>query len=619
MTSEANLSLLKKGISIDTMELSQLVEELKTQENEYYSRLLSGDGIAPKEADVALFRNVMDTSEALKAMPAYALGIHPVDETTLQSLYEDGAALKDTFEKAGERYETMMTAPRQDMGDSISKAFRNVDDILNDLGVEATEENRRAVRILGYNGIEITEDSIIQMKAADEEVQRMFKNMTPAVVTQLIKQGINPLEMKISDLNRVAEQVKTEVGKDDNQKFSEYLYKLEKNNQITEEERSSYIGIYRLIHQVEQTDGAAIGALVNQGAEMTMKNLLTAVRSSHKTNRMDISVDNDYGESKEQTVSTNSITDQIETAYQTNCMKDAADLLTPGRLQQVFDQHPDWQNMTPEEFAHALAETVDTDAAAEREYLQEQMRMVQEAASAPDEIYRMLEQFDLPNSAMNVNAIQSMMANRNQLFRQIFGEESTNPDREKKITAEDIEAIKESIIEDFGEAVSEPKALAEVQETLGKVAENVMKTMISSDEVTSIDVREMRLMQAKLSINQTLAKKEQYSIPVLVGDKVTNVSLKIVRGVETKGIVDIMLESEMSGKIAATFQAKEEGISGLVVTDKQETRDLLADQMGFLASAIQESDGEQVDLRFAIEKNLDLNHFPVSHRERVEM
>ena len=94
---------------------------------------------------------------------------------------------------------------------------------------------------------------------------------------------------------------------------------------------------------------------------MNMKNLLTAVRSSHKTNRMDISVDNDYGESKEQTVNTNSITDQIETAYQTNCMKDAADLLTPGRLQQVFDQHPDWQNMTPEEFAHALAETVDTD------------------------------------------------------------------------------------------------------------------------------------------------------------------------------------------------------------------------------------------------------------------
>ena len=583
MSAEANYALLKKGISIDTEPLVQLVDELKNMENQYYANLLEAQGADATPENVALFAETTEKVAQLGQVPAYVLGIPEADVSTIDGAYEQGMQMKSALEKAGVQYETLMTAPRTDMGDSIQKAFRNVDDILNDLGVEATEENRRAVRILGYNGIEITEDSIIQMKAADEEVQRMFKNMTPAVVTQLIKQGINPLEMKISDLNRVAEQVRSEVGKDDNQKFSEYLYKLEKNNQITEEERNSYIGIYRLIHQVEQTDGAAIGALVNQGAEMTMKNLLTAVRSSHKTNRMDISVDNDYGESKEQTVNTNSITDQIETAYQTNCMKDAADLLTPGRLQQVFDQH--------------------------REYLQEQMRMVQEAAAAPDEIYRMLEQFDLPNSAMNVNAIQSMMANRNQLFRQIFGEESTNPDREKKITAEDIEAIKESIIEDFGEAVSEPKALAEVQETLGTVAENVMKTMISSDEVTSIDVREMRLMQAKLSINQTLAKKEQYSIPVLVGDKVTNVSLKIVRGVETKGIVDIMLESEMSGKIAATFQAKEEGISGLVVTDKQETRDLLADQMGFLASAIQESDGEQVDLRFAIEKNLDLNHF----------
>ena len=609
MSAEANYALLKKGISIDTEPLVRLVDELKNMENQYYANLLEAQGAEASPENVALFAETAGKVEQLGHVPAYVLGIPDADVSTIEGAYEQGSQMKSALEKAGEQYETLMTAPRADMGDSIQKAFRNVDDILKDLGIEATEDNRRAVRILGYNGIDITEESILQMKAADEEVQRMFKNMTPAVVTQLIKQGINPLEMKISDLNRVAEQIKTEVSKDENQKFSEYLYKLEKNNQITEEERRSYIGIYRLIHQVEQTDGAAIGALVNQGAEMTMKNLLTAVRSSHKTSRMDISVNDDYGETETRTTSTNSITDQIETAYQTNCMRDASDFLTPGRLQQVFDKYPDWQNMTPEEFARTLAETADTDAAAESEYLQEQMQMVQKAAAAPDEIYRILEQFDLPNTALNVNALNAMMTNRNQLFRQIFGEESTNPNRDKKITAEDIEAIKEDIIEDFGEAVSEPEALAEVQETLGKVAENVMKTMISSDEVTSIDVREMRLMQAKLSINQTLSKKEQYSIPVLVGDKVTNVSLKIVRGVETKGIVDVMLESEMAGKIAATFQAKEEGISGLVVTDRQETRDLLADQIGNLAASIQEGNTEPVDLRVAVEKDLDLNHF----------
>ncbi len=55
----------------------------------------------------------------------------------------------------------------------IQKAFRNVDDILSDIGLEETEANQRAVRILGYNQIEITQESVAEMKAADEQVQRI--------------------------------------------------------------------------------------------------------------------------------------------------------------------------------------------------------------------------------------------------------------------------------------------------------------------------------------------------------------------------------------------------------------------------------------------------------------
>ena len=36
-----------------------------------------------------------------------------------------------------------MTKPRSDMGDNISKAFQNVNDILNDMGLETTESNQR--------------------------------------------------------------------------------------------------------------------------------------------------------------------------------------------------------------------------------------------------------------------------------------------------------------------------------------------------------------------------------------------------------------------------------------------------------------------------------------------
>ena len=166
----------------------------------------------------------------------------------------------------------------------------------------------------------------------------------------MIKRGINPLEMDFTSLNQEAEKIKSEEsGREDNRRFSEYLWKMEQNHEISEEERSSYIGIYRLIRQVENTDGAAIGALIQQGSPLTMKNLLTAVRSEKRSNKMDYSVDSDFN-GVSGTSNGSSITDQIEEAYQNNCLKDASELLTPERAKVLFDLDSDWENMTPESY-----------------------------------------------------------------------------------------------------------------------------------------------------------------------------------------------------------------------------------------------------------------------------
>ena len=354
MTVEANYRLLKQGVSIDTEPLVKLVEQLKDQENAYYKNLLISEGVDVNDEQVELFREVDKKVSDMRYVPAYVLGMKDAEVSTINGVHKAGMELKSSFEKASQQYETLMTAPRTDLGDSIQKAFRNVDDILNDLDMELTDENRRAVRILGYNSIEITQDSVFQMKAADEEVQRVFKNMTPAVVTQMIKRGINPLEMDFTSLNQEAENIKSEEsGREDNRRFSEYLWKMEQNHEISEEERSSYIGIYRLIRQVENTDGAAIGALIQQGSPLTMKNLLTAVRSEKRSNKMDYSVDSDFN-GVSGISNGSSITDQIEAAYQNNCLKDASELLTPERAKVLFDQDSDWENMTPEEFKAAL-------------------------------------------------------------------------------------------------------------------------------------------------------------------------------------------------------------------------------------------------------------------------
>ena len=539
MTVEANYRLLKQGVSIDTEPLVKLVEQLKDQENAYYKNLLISEGVDVNDEQVELFREVDKKVSDMRYVPAYVLGMKDAEVSTINGVHKAGMELKSSFEKASQQYETLMTAPRTDLGDSIQKAFRNVDDILNDLDMELTDENRRAVRILGYNSIEITQDSVFQMKAADEEVQRVFKNMTPAVVTQMIKRGINPLEMDFTSLNQEAENIKSEEsGREDNRRFSEYLWKMEQNHEISEEERSSYIGIYRLIRQVENTDGAAIGALIQQGSPLTMKNLLTAVRSEKRSNKMDYSVDSDFN-GVSGTSNGSSITDQIEAAYQNNCLKDASELLTPERAKVLFDQDSDWENMTPEEFKAALelAKEQADESGIDADYAKEQLAQLEQAANADESIYRILDKYDIPNTISNVLAMESMLNQRNQMFRKIFGSSMADHNGDNQVDADDLEAIKQELLEEFGEAVSEPADMAAAQEKLGELAENVMKTMINSDHVTSLDVREMKMLSAQLSVNSILAKEEQYAVPVMVNDELMNVSVKIVRGVDKKGIV----------------------------------------------------------------------------------
>lgn len=604
MTTEANRALLKQGITIDTKPLEELVEKLKEQESDYYQALVGGGDVEETKAMASVLQETTDKVTDLQKMPAYLLGMKEYDLDTVNGLHEAGTVLKDTFEKAGESYETLMTSPRSDLGDSIQKAFANVDDILADLGLENSEPNRRAVRILAYNSLEINEESIQTMKAADERVQRTFSNLKPATVRELIRQGCNPLDMNLDELNQKAEAIRMENGDSETERFSEYLWKLEHNHDISEEERESYIGIYRLLHQVEKTDGAAIGALVSQGAELTMRNLLTAVRSAKKGG-MDYMVDDEFAGVDQKEGQTKSITEQIETAYQSDCFKDVMETLTPVTMQKLLES-PDWEKYTPEQLKQAVMEYQKDlsvkEESADSEYARMQLCEMKEAAAADEEIYRILERFELPNTVDNILAVNRLVSKRNQVFSQMFNSEEVFSGEPV-----DFDAIREEILQRFANALETPEEMAAAQEVLAETAENVMKTMIADDEhITSMDIRELKLMNKQLSIAGRMAEEEQYTIPVLVGNEVTNLSLKIVRGTKKKGLVEIMFETAKAGKVAASITAKEEGITGLVASNSRQTRDILAAGK----SRMEEEFGEESELGFVYAKELDFGQFP---------
>lgn len=595
MTAEANLSLIKKGVSIDTEPIERVVELLKQQENKYYGALFGESSVEAYDDRVRMYNNVCDIFNQMKQQPAYVLTLESSDDTVYE-LYTAGKAMKQSLEAAS-GYETLMTSPRADMGDSISKAFQNVDDILKELQIETSESNRRAVRILAYNSTNITEENIKQIKSIDEQVQRAFSDMTPAVTLEMIKRGISPLDMSMSDISDTARQIKSENHDERDEKFSEFLWKLEKKNEISEEERDSYIGIYRLISQVEQSDGAVIGSLVNQGADITMKNLLTAVRVRGKS-AMDYKVDDTFAgvDSVSRGIKIDS---QIESAYQANCLRDVLDTLSPEKME--FVQDDSWLEMTPEQLRQAVYEA-DEDNTLSEQYATEQLRQFNQAVSVPENVYAFLEKYDVKTTAVNLMAASRLMKNPSEAVRNLW-------ERGDSATAR---ALLDETLRRFSESVKNPKELAQAQETLADTAEHVMDSMIIEDRHTgSIDIRQMKLLCSQLRIASNMSRQENYIVPIETADGVTGMKLRIVRGEDKKGLVDIFLEDKKCGRVAAYFEAKENSVSAMIVTDDEQTKKLFEDNITMFEAGI--SDGEQrVRIDVALEHDISAKESKMS-------
>lgn len=596
MTAEANLSLIKKGVSIDTEPIERVVELLKQQENKYYGALFGDSSVEASDDRVRMYNNVCDIFNQMKQQPAYVLTLESADDTVYE-LYTAGKAMKQSLEAAASGYETLMTSPRADMGDSISKAFQNVDDILKELQIDTSESNRRAVRILAYNSTDITEDNIKQIKSVDEQVQRAFSDMTPAVTIEMIKRGISPLDMSMSDISETARRIKSENPDERDEKFSEFLWKLEKKNEISEEERDSYIGIYRLISQVEQSDGAVIGSLVNQGADITMKNLLTAVRVRGKS-AMDYKVDDTFAgvDSVSRGIKIDS---QIESAYHTNCLRDVLDTLSPEKME--FVQYDSWLDMTPEQLRQAVYEANEDNALSEQ-YATEQLRQFNQAVSVPENVYAFLEKYDVKTTAVNLMAASRLMKNPSEAVRNLW----------KRGDSATARALLDETLRRFSESVKNPKELAQAQETLADTAEHVMDSMIIEDRHTgSIDLRQMKLLCSQLRIASNMSRQENYIVPIETADGVTGMKLRIVRGEDKKGLVDIFLEDKKCGRVAAYFEAKENSVSAMIVTDDEQTKKLFEDNITMFEAGI--SDGEQrVRIDVALEHDISAKESKMS-------
>ena len=170
--------------------------------------------------------------------------------------------------------------------------------------------------------------------------------------------------------------------------------------------------------------------------------------------------------------------------------------------------------------------------------------------------------------------------------------------------------ISNDLIEEYGEACKTPKEMAEEQHRLEETAEKVMKNMLVEKDVTSIDVRGMKLVMTQIqALGKMGEQSETYNIPILVEDKLGNLSLKIVRGTEEKGLVDVALHMDESGVISGSFRYEHGEITGDVDFEKQEMAGLFSEHMPYFANAMREATGLPVSFRYGTDASIAVDDF----------
>ena len=516
LTLEASVSLLKKGINLDTKDLEKLVDDLKQAEKESYAPfLMDNDEVDIKKYDDELtlkldkFKQTVIAIEHVKTAPLSVVGDVAFSEKTptLNEVAELSDKAKSEFSKAERSYETMMTMPRYDMGDSIKKAFRNVDDILEDLEIEATRLNEKAVRILGYSGMEITEANIEKAVKAEVAVENVITHMTPARTLKMIRDGFNPLDTDIYELSNELLSEDEDTG---NTKYTEFLYKLEKSSEITESEKSAFIGLYRLFRKIEKSDGKLVGDVIKADERLTLSNIISASRSDRQVGT-DIKIDDSFGTLEKLITHGESITDQILQGFRTKELN--------------------------------------------VQYAKEEADEIRNIITKEEAIVRALENADSPKSPINMAAANMLLNSRGTIFKGLL---KGLDEEEKDVFDKEISELADS----FDDEDSVKNAINSFTEKTQEIIKN--KAQIADKY---IDVKSLKLLNKQLSIINKMADSRTYEVPVIINGSYTSINLKIVNDTENAGKVKAYFETEETGRVSAEFDLRDGKISGIITTE----------------------------------------------------
>lgn len=585
MTTASFVQMQKLGININTTELENITMTLRSMENGYYTSFFNDEN---SKENAELFTSSMNVMKNVSFEFTY------YDISFIGNSYKSYKTVNSlTLAQMNRTYEGVGTQVRKDLGDNILKAFNNVDGLLRELGFDVNEENRKAARILGYNSMELTNENMSEVKEISSQLDRLIDNFKPATVMKLIKEGINPLNTQIKELNKALEDINQYGMTAENsqsyndEKYSKFLWRLEKAGDISQEERTAYISMYRLLNAVSKNDGNYVGELLKEGKEINLKNLLSAVRT-RKVKGIDISLDDKFGltesidknddirKNLEDTLNREEIID-----YTNRMLKESAQIISPQGTKELFDMEKPG-NVTPETlyniFKNALSEY-------DRSYEIYKTEKINMADTIPEEMVNSVIKGEITPSVNNILAVYNLFGNDTKGYRKI------------KNILNDFQEETDSIDEALQTGTE--KDLQNAYESLHEKTEKLLEKLKSESMVSFESFNELREVADMTSVMEKLSKKRDYTVEGTINKSKAVIHLSIGNGVNNT--VKISWKSEEYGMMYTQAQLMENELSLEFVSDSKEVNDFIHEKNEYLKEKLKALDVSVIKISVRME------------------
>jgi len=550
LTLKAALKLNNK-LDIKTTELTKVVEELKGIEREHNADILRNTGTPVTEENIG---QMQQTSQRLYNIShnkevAVSQVVQGEADFTLEGM-DEAIQLK----YAQDIYEDTGTKPERRFGEGIARVEEQIEHILGLNKIEATPSNIKAAKALVQNNVDITQESVETAKLVLLKIETVLYELRPAVVAQILQEGIRLDTMPIDHLIEHIREMQQVI--DPNQKVAEAILELDQTNQLNPKEREGLIAVYRMLNTITKNETAAIGFLLENEKEPTLGNLFEASKYikqvGSKTGKMDVTIDDKLG-MREGDLPTN-----IRTL-----IKEATNLPVTGQnvdswlnTKNVMDQ---WlSRITPEELKtyldmdKSLEELVLNDGKLSSSEVGQTTKQVEGLGKLSSRTLNFLKEHHISLTIPNIYWADKMIKNPNLLgdmlkdYENLTGEKidsSINNNQDKQNIEEILDELENELNEQSTKWLSASQSTQAY--SIGKNLQQMLGTQKEISQNEGMYQIPVALHHGMSNLNVYVMKDKEQS------NKVTRDELKAYMSIKTKHIGVIQVNMRITDKAVA--------------------------------------------------------------------